>query len=499
MKRSHNRKQQSDNRSTRHLHDQQGRAQSSPAVTTKLSKLQDTLFTPIHKGSIVFFRVVFGLVLFWMVCQYFNYGRIDKYFISPNFYFKYYGFSWVHPWPGDGMYYHFAAIGICALCLACGFLYRFTTVLTFFLFTYMFLLDQTRYLNHYYFVALLLLIMMFVPANRAFSIDALLWPHLKEKPIHRWTVWLLRFQIGCVYFFGGIAKINPDWLRGEPMREWLGNMKHFPLVGNLLASEFTAWAFSYGGLVFDLGIVWLILYKPTRTFGVLLICFFHFSNAVMFNIGIFPWLMLLATPLFFSPDWPHRVITTCFNYQLKNANSNIPIAQALQQSKWKQTYGFWLIILFVTLQCLIPLRHHLYPGSVDWNREGFRFAWRMRLTSSRSKCNLSVRTDQIKAANIVDFGKYLASTSGYKDLTSEQLDRMVIQPDMIIQYAHYMVDHLEQLGHTNVIVTVRSESQLHDRPWQTFIDPTVNFAELSRDLKHCNWIVPLGPRVKSVD
>jgi len=295
--------------------------QTTNQNTTIFSKLQHSLFTPIPKGAIVFFRVVIGIILFWEVCSYFKTGLIERAYIDPSFYFKYYGFSWVHPWPGDGMYYHFVAMGFCALCMACGFLYRFTSVFTFLLFAYMFLLDQTVYLNHYYFVALLLCIMMFVPANRAFSMDALLWPKLKEKPIHRWTVWLLRFQIGCVYTFGGIAKINPDWLRGEPMRQWLGDMGHFPVVGNFLASEFTTWAFSYGGILFDLGIVWLLLYKPTRTLGLLLACFFHLTNVILFHIGIFPWMMLFATPLFMPADWPHRVFTRCSNYQLKDAKT----------------------------------------------------------------------------------------------------------------------------------------------------------------------------------
>jgi len=393
----------------------------------------------------------------------------------------------VQPWPGDGMYYHFAAMGFCALCFACGFLYRMTSVLIFLLFTYMSLLDQTRLLNHYYLVSLLLCIMMFVPANRAFSIDALLWPKLKEKPIHRWTVWLLRFQIGCVYIFGGIAKINPDWLRGEPMRQWLGDMAHFPVVGNFLASEFTTWTFSYGGIFFDLGIVWLLLYKPTRTLGLLLSCFFHLTNAVMFQIGIFPWLMLFATPLFMPADWPHRVITTCFNDQLEDVKSKRPMAQTLQISRWQQKYGCWLIVIFITLQCLIPLRHHLYPGNVNWTEEGHRFSWRMKLRSKSANIVFDIKTDQLSAADRMEFEN---------SLYSEQARNMAIHPDIIIQFAHFIRDHFQEMGHTNIVINARSQAKLNDRPWQTFIDPKANLALLSRDLKHRNWIVPLESHPK---
>ena len=454
---------------------------------TKLPKLQQYYFTSIPKGSIVFFRVVFGLILFWEVCHYFDTDWIGSYFINPNFHFKYYGFSWVRPWSGDGMYYHFAAMGICALCMAFGFLYRITSVLTFLLFTYIFFLDQTGYLNHYYFVSLLLFIMMFVPANRTFSVDTLLWPTLKEKPIHRWTIWLLRFQIGCVYIFGGIAKINPEWLRGEPMRGWLGGMEHFPLVGNVLASDFTIWAFSYGGILFDLGIVWVLLYKPTRTLGLLLVCFFHLSNVIMFHIGIFPWLMLFATPLFFAPDWPHRLLTRCSDYRLKDVKGQRPVVQPQQISVWQQQCCCWLIIIFVSFNCLMPLRHYLYPGNVSWTDEGHRFSWRMKLRNKAATIAFYVKTDQLSEAAKVDLGD---------DLEPRQINRMAVYPDMMIQYAHLLLGRFQEKGHKDIEITVKSQARLNDRPLQIFVDPKANLADFSRDLKHRSWIVPLESRTR---
>ena len=71
-------------------------------------------------------------------------------------------------------------------------------------------------------------------------------------------------QIFIVYFYGGIAKINPDWLRGEPMRHWLQNSSDFPVVGPFLTTELAAYLFSYGGLLFDLLIGFILLSSKTR-------------------------------------------------------------------------------------------------------------------------------------------------------------------------------------------------------------------------------------------
>jgi hypothetical protein len=33
---------------------------------------------------------------------------------------------------------------------------------------------------------------------------------------------------------------------------------------------------------------------------------FHVLTSVLFPIGIFPWLMIALTPIFFDPSWPRR-------------------------------------------------------------------------------------------------------------------------------------------------------------------------------------------------
>src|SRR5437660_6300126 len=183
-----------------------------------LAKLQGSAFEPVDIASLVFFRVVFGLLMVWDAYQHFVLNRIYTWWIEPRFLFKYYGFSWVHPWPGHVLYIHWLALGFFAFFVAVGFAYRFSAPLFFLSYSYFFLLDQTRYQNHTYLICLLAFLLIFLPANRAWSVDAWLWPRLRSDTTPAWTVWLLRTQMAIVYFFGGIAKIEPDWLRGEPMR-----------------------------------------------------------------------------------------------------------------------------------------------------------------------------------------------------------------------------------------------------------------------------------------
>src|SRR5215217_7015607 len=221
-----------------------------------LRRLCGALFNPVDISFLVFFRILFGGIMLWEVYRYFTYDWITRYYVEPAVTFTYYGFSWVKPWPGPGMYIHFFVLGLAAAGVMVGFVYRIAAPVYFLAFTYSFLLDQTRYLNHFYLVCLISFLMCFLPAERAFSVDALLRRKIRSDVVPAWTLWLLRAQIGIPYFYGGIAKLNSDWMYGgEPMRIWLSPLTKMPALGHIFASDFVIYSFVIGGLLIDLLVV----------------------------------------------------------------------------------------------------------------------------------------------------------------------------------------------------------------------------------------------------
>jgi len=177
------------------------------------------LFGSVDISSIVFFRIIFGILMFIEVFRY--YDKIERYWIFPKYHFHYLPFDFINPLPVNGIYLLFILMGLLSLFIIAGFLYRFSIILFFIFFTYTFLLEQTRYLNHFYLIILVSFVMIFIPANSSASIDRRIFRKIKSETCEAWSVWLLRFMIALPYFFGGIAKINSDWLKGEPMRMWL--------------------------------------------------------------------------------------------------------------------------------------------------------------------------------------------------------------------------------------------------------------------------------------
>jgi len=242
------------------------------------------------------------------------------------------------------MFVHFAVLGALAAAVAAGLGYRVTAPLLGLGLTYVFLLDEARYLNHFYLICLLAFVLALVPANARWSIDA---ARTGPRPVPAWTVWLVRFQVGVPYFFGGLAKINTDWMKGEPLRGWLAARSDTPLVGQSLGSEWVARTFAYGGLAFDLAIVPFLLYRRTRPLAFIAACAFHLTNSQLFSIGVFPFLMIVATTIFFPPEWPSAL----FGRQL------IAVSPACTDSlrlTWRRQLTAAAIACYVVVQLALP-------------------------------------------------------------------------------------------------------------------------------------------------
>ena len=445
--------------------------------TSLFERIEAFLFKPIDIAPIVYFRIIFGAIMFWEVTRYYSHDWIERYYIDPTFFFKYYGFSWIHPLPDNLMYVFFLCMGVLCVFIILGLWYRVSAVLFWLGFTYWFLLDQANYLNHFYLISLVSFLMIFVPAHRNASLDVVRKPELRVATVPAWTRWLLIAQLGIAYFFGGVAKINSDWLQGEPMRSWLAGTTDFPFIGHLFTEPWAAYFFSYGGLLFDLMIVPLLLWKRTRVIAVVMALSFHLMNDNLFSIGIFPWFMIFATPLFFEP------------FRLRPVLKLEKVFQEPVQTRAAMTMGpdarrlvVALFCAYFAVQVLMPFRHHLYPGNVNWTEEGHNFSWHMKLRDKGGRMDLVVTNPDTGATWVVDQTDFLSR---------RQRRKMRSRPDMVVRFAHALEDHYKQQGLRRVIIRAQSAITLNGRPPQPLIDPTVDLTQVEVSLLPAPWILPL--------
>lgn len=439
-----------------------------------------------RNGSIaplVVFRVLFGLSLLYSAVRFLALGWITEQYINPKFHFTYYGFEWVKPLDAVGMYMLYALLIVSALFIAVGLLYRWACVIHFFAFTYIELIDKTYYLNHYYFVSLVCLLLIVLPANQSFSIDNILKIAPKVSKIPIWMIDVLKLQLGIVYFYAGIAKINTDWLiNAMPLRIWLSANDHMPLLGSLFRYEITAYIFSWGGMIYDICIPFLMLNRKIRPFAFIFLLFFHGVTGWLFQIGVFPLVMSSAAIIFFDPKFHQNLIDKANNlFKLTIFNTPLVVIKSSKPPQKSNGYLVILMFIFFTIQLLLPWRYLLYPGNLFWTEEGFRFSWRVMLVEKAGNATFYIKNPVTGREGIVDNQEFL---------NIHQIKQMSFQPDMILEFAHYLASHYEkQYGvkphvRAEVYVTMNGSSS------RLLIDPTVNLANEEESLKPKKWILP---------
>ncbi len=433
------------------------------------------------------FRIFFGIMMLISIIRFWSYGWIDKLYIQPKFFFSYYGFDFIKP-IGVYTYFIFILCGLAAIFVTLGFKYRIAIITFFLSFTFIELMDKTTYLNHYYFISLLSFLMIFLPANAYYAIDA------KQKgvsfqQIPKWTIDSVKLLLGIVYFYAGLAKLNSDWLiKAMPLKIWLPSKYDIPFLGDIMHQEWVHYTFSYTGAIYDLTIPFLLLYKRTRIFAFVLVVIFHVLTRVLFPIGMFPYIMIISTLIFFNADFHHKIldfISATFRINKKAFDTKQTFIFTPKQSKIVKS----ILSLFFIIQLLLPFRYMLYPGELFWTEEGYRFSWRVMLMEKAGYANFKIvdsKTGKRFYVNNDDF------------LTSFQQKQMATQPDFILQYAHYLKKHFENQGHQNVQIFVESYVALNGRLSTQYIDPEVDLGKQKESFKHKNWIIPFKDEIKGL-
>lgn len=435
----------------------------------------EPLFRPVDIRSLAAFRIAFGTMMVAAVARYFAYGWIDELYRTPQMFFHYPGLEWLKPLPGAGMYVFYGVLGGLAACLAVGLFYRVSAALFCLGFSYAHLIDKANYLNHYYLISLVALLLALLPAGRAWSVDVWRRPSLRLATVPAWTIWLLRFQLGVVYFFAGIAKLTPDWLlRAQPLRLWLAPFADLPWIGGVLTSDGSAFAMSWAGAGFDLAIAFLLVYRRTRGFAYAAVVVFHAVTALFFPIGLFPLVMIVMTPIFFEPDWPSRLVR----------RSRAEVIRHDAQVGWRGPSRPWVLsglAVYALVQVALPLRFLWGEGDLFWRENDFRFSWRVMLIEKQGLARFQLVDKTTGEARWVEPRAYL---------TPLQSHMMATQPDMILQFAHWLAERERQSGR-EVEVRADVHASLNGRRHQPLVDPTVDLAAIDPSEPRERWTRPL--------
>jgi hypothetical protein len=448
-------------------------------MATATRKILNFCEKQVNIAPLIFFRIVFGALMFISILRFILKGWVHTMYIQPKMHFPYYGFEWVQALPPLGMYVTFGILLLTSLCIMCGFLYRFSAVVFFIFFSYIELIDKTNYLNHYYFVSIISFILIFLPAEKSFSFDNLILKKTEVTHISNFYILVIKLQLFCVYFFAGIAKINYDWLvDAQPLKIWLPAFSHLPIIGGFMEQTWLAYIFCWVGCLYDLSIGFFLFNKKTVNAAYLIVIIFHLFTALFFNIGMFPYIMITITIIFLKENY-HITIINKIKTIIRYSNTSINNSNTII-NKSKAIYYIFMVHFF--LQLLIPFRYLFYKGDLFLSEQGYRFSWRVMLMEKAGTSFFFIN-DKTSGKKIeIENKQYLSYM---------QEKMMATQPDMMVDYAKFLKKDFEKKGFKNISVTAQSYVTINGNGSRNIINDTVDLSLQSNSfLKNKSFILP---------
>jgi len=434
---------------------------------------------PTEAAPLAAFRVLFGFLIALSIIRFVAYGWVEKLYLTPTFHFTYLGLSWAKPL-GPLTYVIFLVCFISAAGVALGYRYKLSAITLFLSFTYIEAMDKTTYLNHYYFISVVSLLLCFLPANADFSLD------VKQRRVCRqyvpvWSILSLKMFVGIVYFYAGLAKLNTDWLfEAQPLSIWLSTKTDIPIIGNLFEYPWLHYLFSWGGAFYDLSIPFLLLNKRTRNIAFLLVIAFHVMTRILFPIGMFPWIMIASATIFFASDTLKIILTKTFNFLSSKESIN---------DTARHSFSKILVGVLIISQIVLPWRYLMYPGELFWHEQGFRFSWRVMVMEKQGYTTFRV-VDKNNGDN------WTIKNDDF--LTSFQEKQMAFQPDFILEYAHHLAEYYKINHNRNIAVYADSYVSLNGRSTKRFVDPTIDLTTRSRNLIPIDWLLPFNDTIHGI-
>ncbi len=462
-----------------------GPAASAAPDATLWRRAQAHLSEPVSIQSLAVTRILFGAILVWDCWRYVRYDRIFRYYVEPTWTFPYFGLDFIRPLPEPWIHWAWLLVGIFAFMVMIGAFYRVAIVGFTLVFGYFFLLDKAQYLNHNYMVLLYAALLCFAPAGRAFSVDAWRRPETRVSHIPRWPVSAIRLQTEIILIYAGIVKITDDWLRGEPLGLWLRAQADDRMIGWLFHYDWVILMGTWGTVALHILGAPLLLWRRTRLWIFLIYCGFHVSNAVFFNIGIFPWLTIAITLIFFDPDWPQQVARRLLGLFETLPPMPRPEPAALRVPAIG-TGLMALLAVWFAVQIVVPQRQIFFPNLVGWTGDGHRFSWRMRIYDRDAHGAFIIHEPATGVTVRVD---------PYDVMSARQAHAVLTRTDLIHDFARKLEQKVQREGMGEVEVRAEIMKSLNGRPMQLYIDPEVDLTAVPYNwFRPDPWVLPLETR-----
>ncbi|XP_036360809.1 vitamin K-dependent gamma-carboxylase isoform X3 [Octopus sinensis] len=483
------------------------------------SRFVNLLNRPTDPALLGMIRLLFGFIMLLDIPQERGLSSIDEKYNDAQM-CNFPLFDFLKPLPLEWMYVLYFSMWLSALFLMIGFCFRLSSILFAAIYWYLFFLDKTKWNNHSYLYGLHAIMFMVSDANHYWSVDGFLNPKIRNTHVPLWNYTVLRFQNFLVYFFAGIKKMTPEWLGGYSMKSLSEHWVFMPFTLFLTPDQIDLFIVHYFGFFLDLTIGFFLFFDTTRPYAFVFGLSFHLMNSQIFNIGMFPWAMMVTMTIFFYPDWPRKI----FKNLPESISFQIPEDEPIQKSNHciyavkqeisgegnplsagdgeKSTYdsksnqkqhnhpqyslrhifSTAFAIFYILLQLFLPFSHFITKGYNNWTSGLYGYSWDMMVHRWNTQHLQIMYVER-------DTGE-----SGFIDpmAFARSSKRWPLHSDMVKQYALCIENRLENLGLKNVELYFDVWVSLTQRFQQRLFDPNTDIIKADwHPFKDTPWILPL--------
>ena len=438
---------------------------------------------PVSGQSLAVFRIAFGLLMLHDVAFMLQAGWLTGFYVERDILFPYFGLE-VPPLPAPWLHWLWAACGVCCLLVALGAFYRLAIWGFNAIFIYFFLLDQALYLNHFYMIALFGLLLGFTDAHRLWSVDRRLGRIAGARLVPRWNLLILQFQVEVILIYAGLAKLEIDWLRGEPLRTWMLERTWSPFSdavrdplgharrarsGHPAACRRRAAA----ALVADArSRVPPLLRLPRRQRAPLQHRRLPLDDDRGDDDPVRCRLALGAG----APGREGRDAAARAPRRRPDRRASLRFAGGPAPPDDAGAAAFrplgpaalGALALYALAQLWLPVRDGVFEGHVGWTEEGQKFSWRMMLYSAAGEGRFLVVSPD-GSARVVDHRAHLDPVQAYIVFT---------KPEALLHYVGWLKERHSGTGAGAVRIYADVGKSVNGKPWRRLVDPDTDLAAL---------------------
>lgn len=224
--------------------------------------------------------------------------------------------SWLSPPPRSVYFVMLSACVVSAALMSLGVKTRYATGYTAAFVSYNFFLSETFFRHNRNFMVLILLMLALVPCGRTLSWDAFRARVPPETKASLWPMYLMRFEVVCVYCGSSISKLlNPDWRSGLVLltrSRWYEDRLHASVLPDFVIDIVTDPTFhslfAKFAITTELCIAALLCTRRFRYVGAYVAITFHAIIEIALSVQIFSYLAVAGLLIWTTPKVRERVL-----------------------------------------------------------------------------------------------------------------------------------------------------------------------------------------------